>query len=239
MITAVACVPQAPLLLPGVTGGPVAEVEELLAAARAAAREVIERGADEVIVLGGAPATGVHPVDAPDPTGRVAPAPGRPAAPGALPMSLAVGRMLVAAHTEGHRPPLTLQGVDERAPADATAGLGRALAARPGRTALVVAADGSARRGEKAPGHIDPRALEADTLIGKALTLADPRPLLTLDPATSAAHLIAGRAAWQTMAAACAPTTWTPRTLYEGSPFGVAYWVTVWLPAAPAQRHTA
>ncbi len=228
MIAAIACVPQAPLLLPGVTGGRVAEVEELLAAARAAVREAIGQGVDEVVVLGGGPATRVHPVDAPDPSGRFAPAPGRPAEPGALPVSLAVGRMLLAA--EGDPPPLTLQAVDERAPVDATAELGRALAARPGRTALIVAADGSARRGEKAPGHIDPAALASDTLIGKALTLPDPRLLLTLDPATSAGHLIAGRAAWQTMAAACAATPWTSHTRYEASPFGVAYWVTTWLP---------
>ncbi|HEY9523720.1 MAG TPA: hypothetical protein VIR33_10805, partial [Thermopolyspora sp.] len=184
-------------------------------------------GVDEVIVLGAAPATRTYPSDAPAPVGRFAPAPAHAPQEGSLPASLAVGRATLA----GHSVPLVLQGVDHGAPPRRTGELGRQINARPGRTGLIVAADGSARRGEKAPGYVDPRALETDILIGKALALADRPALLALDPADCDGLLIAGRAAWQVMASACEGTSWTGGVLYEGDPFGVAYWVTTWVPA--------
>ncbi|WP_326635282.1 hypothetical protein OG884_20730 [Streptosporangium sp. NBC_01755] len=96
MIAAVACVPQAPLLLPGLTGGRVAEVEEIRLAARAAVEAVVGQGVDEVVVVGGTPCTRTYPVDAPAPSGRLAPASGRLPRDGSLPVSLAVGRLLLA-----------------------------------------------------------------------------------------------------------------------------------------------
>lgn len=225
MIAAVACVPQAPLLLPGVTGGPVPEVERLREEARAAVRAVLDAGVDEIVVLGGAPATRTYPADAPSPAGRLAPAPGRRPEAGALPVSLAVGRALL----DPCPVPLLLQGVGRAEPAKAAAALGEEIAARPGRTGLVVAADGSARRGPKAPGYVDPRAHEADRRIGDALARADTAALLDLDADLCEELLIGGRAAWQAMAAACRDTAWTVRTRYDDDPFGVAYHVVTWL----------
>ncbi len=225
MIAAVACVPQAPLLLPEVTGGRVPEVESLRAAARDAVRAVLDAGVDELVVLGGAPATRPYPADAPSPAGRLAPSPGRRPEPDALPVPLAVGRELL-----DHCPvPWLLEGVGRGESARAAASLGEKIAVRPARTGLVVAADGSARRGEKAPGYVDPRAPETDALIGDALAHADTASLLALDAALCAELMIEGRAAWQAMAAACRDTAWTARTLYADDPFGVAYRVVTWL----------
>ncbi|GIH67903.1 class III extradiol ring-cleavage dioxygenase family protein [Sphaerimonospora thailandensis] len=237
MIVAACCVPQTPLLLPGLTGGPVAEVEELRTAALAAAQTVVGQtlvggGVNEIVVVGGAPRTGSYPADAPTPAGRLAPAPGRRPAPGSLPVPLAVGRSLLA----GHPVLLTLQGVDEHASPRSCGELGHEIAARPGRIGLVVVGDGSARREEKAPGYVDPRALEADAAIGDALASADLPALAALNPGLCDDLLIRGRAAWQVLAAATESTSqthgtsWTAHTLYGGAPFGVAYWSVTWLP---------
>lgn len=228
MIAGVACVPQAPLLLPGVTGAAVPEVEAVRSAAAQAVRELLRHGADEVVVVGGAPATKTYPADAPSPDGRLAPASGRPPARDALPVSLAVGRSLL----DQCPVPVVLQGVREDARTGECDQAGRPLAARPGRTGLLVAADGSARRGPKAPGYIDSRAAGLDARIAKALGAADTGTLLGLDPRLCEDLMVAGRAAWQTMAAACQATPWQARTLYTGDPFGVAYHVLIWLPPA-------
>jgi hypothetical protein len=90
------------------------------------------------------------------------------------------------------------------APVDACRAPGVALGAGPGEVALVVVADGSARRGEKAPGHLDERALDLDRELVDALRAADPERLLSLDPVLCADLLVHGRAALQVAAAAIA-----------------------------------
>ncbi len=90
------------------------------------------------------------------------------------------------------------------APVDACRAPGVALGAGPGEVALVVVADGSARRGEKAPGHLDERALDLDRELVAALRAADPQRLLALDPGLCADLLVHGRAALQVAAAAMA-----------------------------------
>ncbi|MDA0633547.1 hypothetical protein OUY22_08965 [Nonomuraea sp. MCN248] len=252
MIVAAATVPGAPLLLPGVTGGPVREAERAREAMAAAVTALLGQGAEEIVVVGGASATRPFPADASGPESRLAPTPparprrpeesaapgsraadrARAAAPGSrrvgaddvLPVSLAVGRSLLA----GCPVPWTLQGVGGDEPRDRCLELGRELGAGERPVGLLVVADGSARRGEKAPGYVDPYAIDLDARIGAALAAADPGALLTLDPAGCERAMVAGRAAWQVMAAACADGTWRSRVLYEEDPFGVAYWVVTW-----------
>ncbi|SEF91402.1 hypothetical protein SAMN05444920_1011004 [Nonomuraea solani] len=256
MIVAVVCVPQAPLLLPGVTGRPVAEVDKLRESAASAAGGLLDQELDDVIVLAAAPRTGGYPADARDPADRVAPGSHRslagPTGADGLPVALAVGRSFLPPTTT----PLTLYGIASDAPPDLCLEVGRRLAAGegqraaeerrpeaerrqpeagrgrpavgPGRTGLIVAADGSARRGEKAPGYLDPRAADLDAQIGRALGTGDVTRLSALDPATCTALLVAGRAAWQVMAGACEGTRWLAHLRYEDDPFGVAYWVATW-----------
>lgn len=117
--------------------------------------------------------------------------------------------------------------------------LGRAVAdastATPPTTVLVVA-DGSARRTEKAPGHLDPRSHEVDDVIVAALRGAadgDLDRLLDLDPGLCADLLVAGRAPLQVLAAAAGASveagegpaygTFEVVTCEVSDPFGVLY----------------
>jgi hypothetical protein len=72
-------------------------------------------------------------------------------------------------------------------------------------TTLLVVGDGSARRTEKAPGHLDPRAADVDDAIVAAISGAAEGGLdrlLELDPELCADLLVAGRAPLQVLAAA-------------------------------------
>ncbi|NHA66513.1 class III extradiol ring-cleavage dioxygenase family protein [Phycicoccus flavus] len=101
--------------------------------------------------------------------------------------------------------------------------LGEHLAGRPAVT-LVAVADGSARRGEKAPGHLDPRAVVFDDDLVAALRAADPAALLDLDPALAAELLAHGRAPLQVAAAALAGRGGLHcADLETADPFGVLY----------------
>jgi hypothetical protein len=93
-------------------------------------------------------------------------------------------------------------------------------------TALLVVANGSAKRSEKAPGHLDDRAAELDAVIDRALRDGDPGPLAALDlelgaelwgfdvPAFAALGSLGGRFASEVD--------------HAGDPFGVQYWVVRW-----------
>jgi len=108
------------------------------------------------------------------------------------------------------------------APRPAGGGQG-ALAPRPpegGATGLIVVGNGSARRTEKAPGHLDDRAHAFDEAVGRALRDGDAEALATID------HALA-RDLW-------ADTGHLPRLAglgpaakvdYDDDPFGVQYWV--------------
>ena len=97
--------------------------------------------------------------------------------------------------------------------------------------AYLIVGNGSARRTEKAPGHLDPRAAEFDDALGKALTTPDAEALAALDlgladelwadvgPMVEAADLLRGVA--------------TVAVDYDDDPYGVRYWVARWA-AQPA-----
>jgi hypothetical protein len=100
--------------------------------------------------------------------------------------------------------------------------------ARP--TTVVVVADGSARRTEKAPGHLDPRSHAVDDAIVDAIRSAPQGGLgrlLELDAALCADLLVAGRAPLQVLAAAvdvAGPAdALDVRSCEMSDPFGVLY----------------
>jgi hypothetical protein len=104
--------------------------------------------------------------------------------------------------------------------------VGSALAAEGRATTLLVVADGSARRTEKAPGHLDPRAAEVDDAIVAAIRdCADGglARLLDLDPDLCADLLVAGRAPLQVLAAAAGQVPLVVGSLDVSDPFGVLY----------------
>lgn len=181
---------------------------DLLAACR---RAVATLGPD-VTVAGAAPTEGVL-------TGTVDPTPwGVPGAPAddPLPLALAVGRTLLGRES-------VLLGVRDS--------LG------PTTGDLLVVADGTARRTEKAPGHLDDRAQAYDEAVLAAVRAGDPAALAGLDPVLGAALLAGGVPVWRALGAAVAGR-FTADLLYAGAPFGVGYVVATWcgplrLPSLP------
>lgn len=91
----------------------------------------------------------------------------------------------------------------------------------------LVLADGSARRGEKAPGHLDERSFEMDAAIETALGSGDAVELAKLDLELADELLVAGGPAFRRLGELDLPVT--QATLdYAADPFGVRYWVARW-----------
>ena len=124
------------------------------------------------------------------------PAAGRGAAAG-LPLSVGLGaRLLDQAGFDG---PRILQSVSQAEPARACAALGGQLAAAADRVALLVMADGGARRGLKAPGYLDERCEPFDAGVLAAITTGDLATLLALDEELARDLMATGRPAWQVL----------------------------------------
>lgn len=210
MIVASASVPNPPLLLPGMTGGPVVEVEQLRAACFAALDVVLGADPDYLVLVGG-----IQAAELADPAGALAEL---------------VGRSLLGARgwTGELRPHLVPA---DAAPEDCWLA-GQALAGEPHRVGLVAMADGSACRTVKAPGYLDERAAVFDQTIVSGLRASDWTGLWRLDPVVAAQLLVAGRAAWQVMAGALSATgaNFAATEHYLDDPFGVLYPVYSFLP---------
>jgi hypothetical protein len=249
MITAAALCPPPPLLAREVTGrDPV--VPELRQACAEAVRRLVRCEPDVIAVVGPAPVTARWPADrrldlsgfAPQAASADMPeaaAPDQPRPPGGhppLPLPLGLGtRLLDQAGYTGARA-LEAVGYDE--PTAGCVALGEQIAASGGRVGLLIMADGSARRGPRAPGNLDERAAAFDAAVEVAVRDGDLEALLDIDPALARELLAAGRPAWQVLAGAVhgQPSAGAARDqppaaeiLYSGDPFGVAYLV-AWIP---------
>jgi hypothetical protein len=212
MVVALAFVPSPPLLLAALGGGP-----SDLRSACVQAITVLD-ALDRVVVIGAAETDGWV-------TGTIDPTPyGAPgcAASDALPLALAVGSTLLAGR------PHELYGV-----------AGNELPDLGGRTGLLVVGDGSARRSEKAPGYLDPRAEAFDAQVETALAEADPDQLRDLDSDLADNLLVAGLTAWRAAADAAreevapggaAPAGWSGQVHLAAAPYGVGYFVASWTP---------
>jgi hypothetical protein len=149
-----------------------------------------------------------------------------------LPLSLAVAAWLLnQAATERELPPVVAFGVPAGAGPGEAAALGRALAAvvRPAiPVGLLVMADLSARRTQRAPASFHPGAEEFDRRIGDAVRKAELGRLLDVDPGLAAEMGAGGMAALWLLAGALgsAPEP-HGEVRYEGGPFGVGYLVGV------------
>jgi hypothetical protein len=213
MITAIAVCPNPPLLLPGATGQPVAEVEELRAACLAAVRTLLATAPPRVVIVG---ATQLQE----EPAGA---------------LSIQVGRSLLAEVGALPRIELVEQVLTADLPPEECQLLGQEFAADPSSFAVLVMGDGSARRSEKAPGYFDERAEPFDAEVEAALRSGRPEELSALDPQLAIDLMAAGRPAWQVMAAMVQAGTpgppWRVEAHYFGAPFGVFYAVVNWLPS--------
>jgi hypothetical protein len=92
---------------------------------------------------------------------------------------------------------------------------------------VLVVANGSARRGEKAPGHLDERSFAFDAAIGAALRGPDPGALGQLD-AGLGEELLAGNVEGLRALGGVLTPAHRATMDYEDDPFGVRYWVVRW-----------
>ena len=217
MLVAVAFVPSPPLLLTALGGGPD-WLTEACAQAIGALGEV-----ERIVVVGAAPVGGwtTGSIDA-TPYGAPGPRAPGPTPPDPLPLSLSVGATLL-----GDRD-VELYGL----------GSGP-LPALTGRVGVLAVGDGSARRTDKGPGHLDPRAEAYDAGIERALAAGDPVLLGGLDADLGAALMVGGLAVWRAVAAAAlaevapggaAPAGWTGTVQLATAPYGVGYFAATWTP---------
>ncbi len=222
----VAFCPSAPLLLPAVEGSPATETTELRGACLAAVAAMLASGPDAVVVVAGGAAVGTRygagDVARLDGLGLDLDVPfaGTPAArPEVAGPEFAVGAWLL----------------DEVAYRGGRIGVGpgeldRVLADSAGSVGVLALADGSARRGVKAPGYLDERAAPFDAAVATALADGDAAALAGLDPGEGERLLAAGVPVWRAVGAALAGRTVTGRLHADVAPFGVGYLVADWTP---------
>jgi hypothetical protein len=232
VIVAVAGCPNPPLLLPGITGRPVAEVEELRAACLAAVGELLAAAPSRVVVVGGA-GPGEHDKPLSVKSGKpLSIESGKPlSVESGKPLSIVIGRQLL--REAGCRLPVEHLSVAADAATADCLRAGRELTGRPDATlGLLVMGDGSACRSLKAPGYLDPRAEPFDESVRSCLASGRLAGLAELDAELAAELLVAGRAAWQVLAGAVGESRGQSRLHYSNDPFGVWYPVFSWLPSS-------
>jgi len=229
VLSVIAVVPETPLLVPELATGATAETAQLRSAALAVVGELAAISAEWTVV--GADAGGRRSVR-PDSRGSfvgfgvdvvvgMSPDAGGDVDP-ALPLPLLVAGWLAAGRG------VTLHGelVAPDMPAAECAALGAQVAGA-GRPLLIVG-DGSAKHSERAPGHLDERAVAFDAQVAAALDAGDPDALAALDADLAAELWAAGRAPWHVLAGAARGQRWHGELRYSGAPYGVGYHVAVW-----------
>jgi hypothetical protein len=232
MIAAAALCPAAPLLARGLTGAD-SVLPRLRQECLAAVAALAQAAPEAIAVVGAAAQTqawdGASALD----LTIFAPAIDAPGGTPDLPPSLGLGALLLdQARYRGRR---ILQSVGQDEPASRCASLGARLAASDARLGLLVMADGSARRGLRAPGHLDQRSAPFDAEVERAVREGNLAALLVIDQALAAELMATGRAAWQVLAGALSGPAPVTRIRYADDPFGVAYLVASLEPSQPAR----
>jgi hypothetical protein len=93
---------------------------------------------------------------------------------------------------------------------------------------LLVMADGSARRGEKAPGHLHPGAVAFDDRVEQALRDGDAETLAALDPALGEELWCEGIPGLRALGEVARGGPVRAEVGYADAPYGVAWWVARW-----------
>ena len=228
MIIAAALCPAPPLLIPGLTGAAGSVLPELRHACEQAVAELVAAEPDVVAVVGIGEQTATWDGDARLDVAVFAPGIGtarHPASglPASLPASLGVGGWLL--DQAGYAGERLLHSLAHSESAERCAHIGADLAAGPGRTALLVLADGSACRNHNAPGYFDERSAGFDAEVERAVRTGDVAALLAIDAGLASELLATGRPGWQVLAGALPGVRLTTEIWYCDDPFGVAYLV--------------
>jgi hypothetical protein len=232
VISGAAFCPHPPVLVPFLASGAAPELDDLRAECVAAVREVAGDGR-QLVLLGAGPVSLAHsPLARGTFAGLGCPRDahlGAPTCGGALelPLSLTVGAWLVGAALG---PRSGARGFSIGPDFEASRAAVELLRlAETDDIALVVMADGSARRGERAPGYVDERAVPFDDGVAGALRSGDAAALEALDPELGAQLLAAGVPAWRAAGGLLDGGPYSARLRHYDDPYGVAYFVATWL----------
>jgi hypothetical protein len=228
VLSAIAIVPSAPVLVPELGGVASVELAGLRAAVLAAATLLPPRwigigtgGADDVMDPDSVGSFAGFGADV-----RVGLSPGAAQSPVALPLCA-----LIAGWVRGQARPEAVARVRlYRSDHDAGTALarGRQLRAEideaPDPIGVLVVADGANTLTERAPGGYDPGAADVQLALDDALADGDVAALTRLP------GQILGRVAFQVLAGLTEPGPRTAKELYRGAPYGVGYFAGVWQP---------
>jgi hypothetical protein len=230
MIIAAALCPAPPLLARELTGAdPV--VPELRRACAEAVAGLLPGEPEVIAVVGAGEQTWTFEGSGGLDLSAFAPGIAPDGSPG-LPLPLGLGARLL--DQAGYAGPRLLQLVGEDEPVGRCAELGAQIARSAGRVALLAMADGSARRGPKAPGYFDARSGPFDAEVERAIRAGDLDALLALDEDLARELMATGRPIWQVLAGALRGAESASKISYCDDPFGVAYLVASLVVRQPA-----
>ena len=227
MLSVIALIPSAPVMVPELATGAAAELTELTAAVMTAASGLPQRWI----------AVGVGPTDeviSPDAVGtfggygadvRVTLAPGSGGEPARLPLCALITGWVRGQVNPSARAEVRVVSVGQEAAA--ATGRGRALRAELDAVAepigVLIVADGANTLTPSAPGGYDPDSVPGQEALDHALATGDSAALTAL-PAS-----VVG-VGYQVLAGLVEPAPDAARELYRGAPYGVGYFVGLWTP---------
>ncbi|WP_332644770.1 hypothetical protein [Aeromicrobium sp.] len=211
MIVAAAVCPHPPMLVPEVASGAADDLADLRQACDDAVDALLASEPERVVIVG----SGSLDMDRDETAGGTFADFGVDLHVGGhsteLPLSLTVGAWLLA--RAGWVGPRTYS------------------TGRPdidGRVALLVMADGSAKRTTEAPGYFDERAIAFDTAIAQALETGDAGALAAIDQDLAVELWVAGARPLATLGEMTKDATITAQMRANVAPLGVGYWVANW-----------
>ena len=227
MLAAIALTPSAPVLVPELAGRAAAEVAEFRTAAIEAAGALPDQwiaigvGPDELAMTRVRGTFAGYGADI-----GVSLCPEQLGSPTAMPLCA-----LFAGWLRGQANPAATVSV-RVLPGDLSAGealargrlLRQLIDEAPEPIGVLVVADGLNTLGPSAPGGEDPGAGAVQAALDDALATGDTSVLAGLPES------VVGRVAYQVLAGLCEPGPSTARELIRGAPYGVGYFVGVWLP---------
>jgi hypothetical protein len=237
VLSAIAIIPSAPVMVPELASGAATELGDLRAAVFAAASSLPARwvaigvgstdgfvGTDGVGTFAG---YGVDVTVALSPGDGAVPSTGREHANrGGLPLcALITGWVRGEANAEAR---VSVQVYADDLDVDAAVDRGRRLRAEIDEAAdsigVLVVADGLHTLTQPAPGGYDPDSIPVQAALDDALARGDVAALTLLPDGA------VGRVAYQVLAGLVEPAPRSAKELYRGAPYGVGYFVGVWQP---------
>ncbi|KAA1251457.1 hypothetical protein F0Q45_04230 [Mycobacterium simiae] len=228
MLSAIAIVPSAPVLVPELAGAAAAEVADLTAAVMAAAAVLPPRWvavgagrADEVV---DSDAVGTFAGFGVDLRVRLSERGDGPPLPAVLPLCALMAAWIRGQAKSAATAQVRVYAADHDA--DAAVRRGRGLRAEVDAVSdpigVLVVADGVNTLTPRAPGGFDPSGAGAQLALYDALATGDV-PALAQLPSS-----VRGRVAFQVLAGLSRAGPRMAKELYRGAPYGVGYFVGVW-----------